>query len=69
MEIKRISPPALGERILGIFYASLERESLAGDLEEIYAGRLSAGKKWNAGFWYWTQILKSVGRALTLTAY
>ena len=69
MEIKRISPPALGERILGIFYASLERESLAGDLEEIYAERLSAGKKWNAGFWYWTQILKSVGRALTLTAY
>jgi len=55
--------------VLRLVLPAAERESVRGDLEEVYADRLREKGRMRAGFWYWGQVFKVSGNALGLSLY
>jgi len=48
--------PKLGWRILWFLLSDNERESLAGDFDEIFREKIKERGKLAAMFWYWSQV-------------
>jgi hypothetical protein len=58
---KQVAPPLNGAFLLYLFYDSKKCNTLVGDLEERYRFiRKKFGAR-RANFWYWTQVIRSVG--------
>ena len=58
-------PPQIGEKLLYLFLDKKSRESLPGDLQEEFETTIvpKFGVRY-ARFWYWWQVLRSIGPLL-----
>ncbi|MFC1493317.1 ABC transporter permease [candidate division KSB1 bacterium] len=57
MKIKKKSPPAFAEKLLGRLLPETERYVLLGDYEELFQDRAAKKSTFSAVIWYWIQIL------------
>ncbi len=57
----RSGGPALGRRVFRALVPADRRDDLCGDLAELYAAQMAAGRQW-ARLWYWRQIFEISGR-------
>ncbi|MEA2690091.1 MAG: hypothetical protein QOJ39_2860 [Candidatus Eremiobacteraeota bacterium] len=62
-----MTPPFLARAIVAAAAPPLDYESVAGDLEEEYAGRVESAGRAHADRWYWSQALRSVPALLAYT--
>ncbi len=60
-------PPKRAEQILWFVFSQAQREGMLGDLAEAYATHFSKFGLDSARWWYWEQVLKSVGAGIIPT--